>query len=148
MRRAALLGELVPGGVEGLPHLGGDHVACGQRVLPGRPERALDGAGADRVEGEPGQDRVHVAVLLGRDGHAEDGVQRAAGGVLVAPRVLEQPVQIGVQDAGGVVGALHVTADPEQGFGDPGEHGVGGDHCWCPSSWAGPPGVLPVPGPN
>jgi hypothetical protein len=55
---------------------------------------------------------------------AEDRVQRAAGHVLVAPGVLQEPVQIGVEDAAGGVGPLDITARPGQRLGDPGEDHV------------------------
>ena len=47
-----------------------------------------------------------------------------AGAALVDPRVLDQPLGVHVEDAGGVVGPLHVAADPEQRLRDPAQHVV------------------------
>ena len=72
-------------------------------------------AGLRAVDGEDAQ---HV---LARDGSTSSGAslpitrqQRAAGGVLVDPGVLEQQLQVHVEDARGAVAALDVAPDPEQ----------------------------------
>src|SRR5690606_8812784 len=60
--------------------------------------------------------------VLGGRGGTHDSEQRAAREVLLDPRVLQQQLQVGVEDAGGVVGPLDVAADPEQRLGDAREH--------------------------
>ena len=133
--REALVGQCVPGGVEALPHLGGDGLAGAAGVEAGGAERALDGAGGAGVEGELVQDLLHVDAFGARV-DTEDGVQGAAGHVLVAPGVLQEAVEVGVEDAAGGVRPLDVTARPGQGLGYAGEDHV--VHCCCAPSCTTP----------
>ncbi len=111
------------GGVEHLPELGADDLAGAARVLAGGVERVGDRCRLVAVDGEQGE---HVgAGDLGGVGHlgAHDAQQRAAGEVLLDPRVLEQQLQVHVEDARGAVAALDVAPDPEQALGDAAQHG-------------------------
>src|SRR6185437_8166835 len=48
--------------------------------------------------------------------------QRPAARVLLGPRVGEHPLQVHVEHAGGVLGALDVSADPVERLRDPAQH--------------------------
>ena len=117
------LGQGVPGGVEALPHLGGDDLAGAAGVLPGAGDRRDDRRGlvgrvADELGERPGVQRV--ARRAGRQPSTPSRIRAARVGV--DGGVLQQLVHRDVEDARRVVGPLDVAADPVQRLGVAGEH--------------------------
>src|SRR6185437_13246375 len=74
-----------------------------------------------RLEDQAEQHHVDVELGVGVDGDAEDAEQRAAGRVGVRARLAEHPVDVDVDEAGGVVGALDVPSRPVDGLRDAAE---------------------------
>ncbi len=120
----------------------------GRRGRSRGPPAARRRSAAELVRSKASRSRTSVMVdPLGAGLEAHDRQQGPAGGVLVDPGVLEDPVHVDVEDPGGVVGALDVPADPEQRLGEPAEHG-GRPHCCCPRNSAAGPGSWRVGGPG
>jgi hypothetical protein len=114
-------GELVPCGVQALPHLRRHHVSGTERILVGTPKRADDGTGVLRIEGE----LVHHvgSADLDADGSlkAHDGQQRSAREVLVLEGILKEAMEVGIDDPRGVIRTFDIATDPEEGLGEPGK---------------------------
>ncbi len=117
--------HLDPGGVERLPHLGGDLPAHRVRVLARQLQAAVDGGGVLRVERE----EIHQRLEGDQLARLEVGLRAIGDGerreqVLLA-RFLgaeQHHVRGHAEDARHVLGALHLAAHPVNAVGDSREH--------------------------
>ncbi len=123
--RALAFGQRVVGGVEALPDLGGGDFACAAGVFPRGRDRVDDRTAARGVaaEGDDVGQRPHVQQVGGRF-DAEHLQQHPRCLIGVDTGVFEQLMHRHVEDAGGVIGALDIAADPVQRFGVACQH-----HC-------------------
>ncbi|MCY1455190.1 hypothetical protein D9M71_723050 [compost metagenome] len=121
-----VLQQFEPGGVVGFPDLGGEAAAHGARVLAGGAHAGKDGR---RILGIPHHVLKHVVrrdgrVLLLVQALQFGNAQHAQPRAFARLRVLRQQrhLQVHVQHAGGVLGALGVAAHPEQVVGGSAQH--------------------------